>query len=134
MANSFIDPALVRMTLPEGPGWEWNPGATFVTAFNNAQENQRLQQKRAEEAELASILIPYKRQVAALELDKLQQEVERSTLLTQKIREAGRMQGIQNPGNPDEPPRGQGLFRSLTQQIDNSIPLPEADKDTVTLE
>ena len=128
------------MTLPEGPGWEWNPGATFVTAFNNAQENQRLQQKRAEEAELASILIPYKRQVAALELDKLQQEVERSTLLTQKIREAGRtahrgiMQGIQNPGNPDEPPRGQGLFRSLTQQIDNSIPLPEADKDTVTLE
>jgi hypothetical protein len=91
------------MTLPEGPGWEWNPGQTFVTAFNNAQENQRLQQKRAEEAELASILLPYKRQSAALELDKLQQEVERSTLLTQKIREAGKaahqgiMQGIQNP-------------------------------------
>ena len=103
MANSYIDPSLVRMTLPEGPGWEWNPGATFVTAFNNAQENQRLQQKRAEEAELAAILLPYQQQKAALELDKLQQEVERSTLLTQKIREAGRtahrgiMQGIQNP-------------------------------------
>lgn len=109
MANSFIDPNLVRMALPEGPGWEWNPGQTFVTAFNNAQENQRLQQKRAEEAELASILLPYKKQVAALELEKLQQEVERSTLLTQKIREGnsvahrGIMQGLQNPQSASKP-------------------------------
>ena len=74
MANSFIDPALVRMTLPEGPGWEWNPGQTFVTAFNNAQENQRLQQKRAEEAELAAILLPAKRAQAEFTLKQLAYE------------------------------------------------------------
>lgn len=103
MANSFIDPNLVRMALPEGPGWEWNPGQTFVTAFNNAQENRRRNEEAAREAELAAILFPLKQQQAALELEKLQQEVERGTLLTQRIREAGKvahrgiMQGIQNP-------------------------------------
>lgn len=59
------------MSLPEGPGWEWNPGQTFVTAFNNAQENQRLQQKRAEEAELAAILLPAKRAEAEFNIKKL---------------------------------------------------------------
>lgn len=118
MANSFIDPSLVRMALPEGPGWEWNPGQTFVTAFNNAQENRR----RNEEAELENwmtrTLLPYKQQAAALELEKLQQEVERNTLLTQKMREAGRtahsgiMQGIQNPQSvPDQNPYD--IFNSI---------------------
>lgn len=132
MANSFIDPALVRMSLPEGPGWEWNPGQTFVTAFNNAQENKRLQQKRAEEAELASILLPYKKQVAALELEKLQQEVERSTLLTQKIREGnagahrGIMQGLQNPQN------SQSVQEQNPYDIFNSVPdaQPTTDQET----
>ena len=131
------------MTLPEGPGWEWNPGATFVTAFNNAQENQRLQQKRAEEAELAAILLPYQQQKAALELDKLQQEVERSTLLTQKIREAGRtahrgiMQGIQNPNQPSSSigqwnttvrlKKSRGVTPQMIQDVDSQIALPDED-------
>lgn len=72
MANSYIDPSLVALAAQStGPGWEWNPGQTFVTAFNNAQENQRLQQKRAEEAELASILLPAKRAEAEFNIKKL---------------------------------------------------------------
>lgn len=71
MANSFIDPSLVRMSLPEGPGWQWNPGQTFVTAFNDAQENRRAQEKAAQEAELASILLPAKRAEAEFNIKKL---------------------------------------------------------------
>lgn len=59
------------MTLPEGPGWEWNPGQTFVTAFNDAQENRRAQEKAAQEAELASILLPAKRAEAEFNIKKL---------------------------------------------------------------
>jgi hypothetical protein len=104
MAGSYIDPSLVALaTEPAAPPWNWNPGETFVTAFNNAQENRRANEKAAQEAELNTILFPYKRAAAALELDKLQQDVERSTALTEKIRAANKvthqnmMQGIQNP-------------------------------------
>jgi len=72
MANSFIDPSLVRMTLPEGPGWEWNPGATFVTAFNNAQENKRRNEEMEMEQELAAILLPAKAAEAEYNIKKLQ--------------------------------------------------------------
>lgn len=91
----------------EAPPWDWNPGATFMRAYNDAQENKRLNEKMAMEQELNSILFPLKEQQAQLQLEKLQQEVERGTLLTQKIREAGRtahqgiMQGIKNPGGAD---------------------------------
>ena len=71
MANSYIDPSLVRMTLPEGPGWEWNPGATFDTAFNNAQENKRANEKMAMEQQLSDILLPAKQAQANYEVVKL---------------------------------------------------------------
>ena len=76
MANSYIDPSLVRMTLPEGPGWEWNPGQTFVTAFNNAQENKRANEKMAMEQELAAILLPAKAAEAEYNIKKLQLDSE----------------------------------------------------------
>ena len=143
MARSFIDPSLVAMAVePAAPPWNWNPGATFVQAFNDAQANQRAQEKAAQEAELMKILLPYKQQTAALELEKLQQEVERSTLLTKKIREGnqvahrGIMQGLQNPTptNQNTSPQGKGLFSSLTAQTDSQTPLPEEDNDVVVLE
>ena len=40
--------------------WGWNPAATFQTAFNNAEENRRAQEKMAMEQELYKILLPEK--------------------------------------------------------------------------
>lgn len=90
----------------EAPPWNWNPGETFSRAFNDAQENRRAQEKAELDSWMTQTLFPLKQQQAKLELEKLQQEVERGTLLTQKIREAGKvahqgiMQGIQNPPSP----------------------------------
>ena len=88
---------------PAGPPWGWNPGQVFVTNFMAAQENKRLQEKAAQEAELAQILLPYQKSKAALELDKLQQEVERGTLINEKLRQANKtthqnlINGLNNP-------------------------------------
>jgi hypothetical protein len=65
------------MTLPEGPGWEWNPGATFVTAFNNAQENKRANEKMAMEQQLSEILFPAKKAQAEFTIKQLAYESER---------------------------------------------------------
>ena len=62
------------MTLPEGPGWEWNPGATFVTAFNNAQENKRANEKMAMEQQLSEILFPAKKAQAEFTIKQLAYE------------------------------------------------------------
>jgi len=51
--------------------WDWNPGQTFVTSFMLAQENQRAQQKAAQEAELAAILFPAKKAEAEFNMKKL---------------------------------------------------------------
>jgi hypothetical protein len=77
MARSFIDPSLVEMALPKGPGWEWNPGATFVTAFNNAQENKRANEKMAMEQQLSEILFPAKKAQAEFTIKQLAYESER---------------------------------------------------------
>jgi hypothetical protein len=109
MARSFIDPSVVAMAAqPAAPPWDWNPGATFVTAFNDAQRNKREQEKMALEMELAEILLPYKKETAALQLEKLKQDVELSTLLTAQKRKA---QSTAHPSimdavrNPSRPPR-----------------------------
>jgi hypothetical protein len=107
MARSFIDPSLVAMAAqPAAPPWNWNPGATFVEAYNDARRNKREQEKMALEMELAEILLPYKKATAALQLEKLQQDVERGTLITERLRQAGKvthrgmMEGIRNPSGP----------------------------------
>jgi hypothetical protein len=133
--------------------WDWNPGQTFVTSFMLAQENKRAQEKAAQEAELMQILLPYKQQTAALELEKLQQEVERSTFLTKKIREGGRsahqaiMDGLQNPSQNQsvsglgqwnttvrvrkKPTGSSGVTQDLVDQVDAATPLPFEDEDIV---
>ncbi len=125
---------------PAAPPWNWNPGATFVEAFNSAQENKRRNEEMAMEQELANILLPYKKASAALELDKLQQEVERSTLLTERFRQASRqshqgiMQGIRNPqggeeinANPYDIFGGNGETNPPTQE---SAGEPESSQDS----
>ena len=80
MASSFIDPNLVKMALePAAPPWNWNPGATFVEAFNAAQENRRANEKMALENELAQILLPQKRAEAEFNLKKLAYDSEMLT-------------------------------------------------------
>jgi hypothetical protein len=149
MARSYIDPSLVAMAVePAAPPWNWNPGATFVQAFNDAQENKRAQEKMALEQELAQILLPYKQQTAAFELEKLQQEVERSTLLTKKLREGGQvahrgiMDGLQNPGQTNQKvspwnttvrvrksSASPGVNPDMVDQVDAVTPLPIEDED-----
>jgi hypothetical protein len=84
MARSYIDPSLVAMAAqPAAPPWDWNPGATFTRAFNDAQENKRAQEKMALEQELAQILLPQKRAEAEFNLKKLAYD---SELLTSRYK------------------------------------------------
>lgn len=85
--SSFITP--VR-PIDTAPPWNWNPGATFVTAFNNAQENKRAQEKAAMDMELEKILFPLKVQTAQMNFEKLVQDRDRTMLLNEQIREARR--------------------------------------------
>jgi hypothetical protein len=64
---------------PAAPPWNWNPGATFVEAFNNAQENRRANEKMALDQELAQILLPQKRAEAEFNLKKLAYDSEMLT-------------------------------------------------------
>lgn len=61
----------------EAPPWDWNPGATFMRAFNDAQENKRLQEKAEQEAELNRILFPAKKAQAEFTIKQLAYETER---------------------------------------------------------
>lgn len=77
MARSFIDPSLVALaTEPVAPPWNWNPGATFQTAFNDAQTNQRAQEKAAMDRELNAILFPAKKAQAEFTIKQLAYETE----------------------------------------------------------
>jgi hypothetical protein len=69
---SFIQPIVIDED--PAPPWNWNPGQTFVTSFMLAQENQRAQQKAAQEAELAAILFPAKKAEAEFNMKKLAYE------------------------------------------------------------
>jgi len=62
------------MALPKGPGWEWNPGATFVTAFNNAQENKRRNEEMEMDKQLSAILFPAKKAQAEFTIKQLAYE------------------------------------------------------------
>lgn len=69
-----------------GPPWGWNPAETFQTAFTLAQENKRLQEKAEMSSYLDQLLLPNRQKKAALDLDKMQFEVERQSLLLDKER------------------------------------------------
>jgi hypothetical protein len=97
----FLDP--VR-PIEQGPGWNWNPGQTFVTAFNDAKKQQALLEKNRLDMELEQILMPYKAQKAALELDKLQADTQYLAAHTALYREkskdaqAARMGALESQG------------------------------------
>jgi hypothetical protein len=57
---------------PEQAPWNWNPAATFLTAYTTVQENQRAQEKAAVEAELSSILLPAKAAEAQYNIKKFE--------------------------------------------------------------
>lgn len=102
--SSFIQP--VR-PIDTAPPWNWNPGQTFVTAFNES----RLAKQKADEMrlsnELETILLPYKQKQAALALDKMQLDMELQSARIDREREAtkqayrqeiDRMKGISDSG------------------------------------
>jgi hypothetical protein len=69
---SFITP--VR-PIDTAPPWDWNPGATFTRAFNDAQELQVKREQIENERQIMEILLPYKVKKAALDLEKLRSDV-----------------------------------------------------------
>jgi hypothetical protein len=93
MAESWL--RSYPIAAPDPVPWGWNPAATFQTAFNDAQEEKRAQEKMALENELAQILLPQKRAEAEFNLKKLAYDTERLTLVnklqTEDIEERRRL-------------------------------------------
>lgn len=58
------------------PPWNWNPAATFQTAFNNAREEQRAQQEFQLGMELEKILLPAKIAKADYDTKKFQMDAQ----------------------------------------------------------
>lgn len=83
--SSFIQP--VR-PIDTAPPWDWNPGATYVTAFNETRLAQQKAEEMAMANQLESILLPYKQKQAALALDKLQFDIELQSERLDQEREA----------------------------------------------
>jgi len=139
MARSYIDPSLVALaTQPAAPPWNWNPGATFVEAYNESQRTKMAREKMELDNWMTQTLFPYKQAQAQLELQKLQQDVEFRSLAMKKVgeydreRHANRMKVLQNTPTTGRT-RSAGLFNQLsaseeaamTAKNDESIMLPE---------
>jgi hypothetical protein len=74
----------------EAVPWGWNPGQTFVTAFNESRFTKAKADQLQIESELEQLLFPVAQRKAALELDKMQFEVERQSLMLDMARDAQR--------------------------------------------
>ena len=70
MLTSVLSPIQIAQPNP-APPWGWNPAATFLTAYNTQQENQRAQEKMAMEQELYRILLPQKQAEVEFNLKQL---------------------------------------------------------------
>jgi YD repeat-containing protein len=68
----------VPISAPESMPWGWNPAATFLTAYYDAQKEKRAQQEFQAAQEMDQILFPIKQQQAMLSLEKMQLEMERT--------------------------------------------------------
>lgn len=104
--SSFIQP--VR-PIDTAPPWNWNPGETFVDAFNVSRLTKAKSDQLQMETELEQLLFPVAQKKAALELDKMQFEVERQSLMLDIARDAQRqahrsqMSGLANGPQPVSP-------------------------------
>ena len=98
--SSFIQP--VR-PIDTAPPWDWNPGQTFVTAFNQTSLAQAEAEKVRLANELETFLIPLKQKKAAFDLDKIQYETELQSVVLDRARQA------QRQSYRDEISRARGL-------------------------
>jgi hypothetical protein len=98
--SSFIQP--VR-PIDTAPPWDWNPGQTFVTAFNQTSLAQAESEKLRLANELETFLIPLKQKKAAFDLDKIQYETELQSVVLDRARQA------QRQSYRDEISRAKGL-------------------------
>jgi len=140
MARSFIDPSLVAMAAqPAAPPWDWNPGATFVRAFNDAQALQLKREEIENERQIMEILLPYKVKKAQLDFDKLRSDVkvqeasmdiERDRLnfknraLDEQIKSRNKPRAIFNPSTGVFEPADTGGASSSNFGTDADTPLP----------
>jgi len=60
---------------PAAPPWNWNPGATFVQAFNDAQSLQIKREEMENERQIMEILLPYKIEKAKWDISNLKADV-----------------------------------------------------------
>ena len=60
---------------PAAPPWNWNPGQTFVQAFNDAQALQIKREEMENERQIMEILLPYKLQKAKWDIENLKADV-----------------------------------------------------------
>jgi hypothetical protein len=97
---SFIQP--VR-PIDTAPPWDWNPGQTFVTAFNQTSLAQAEAEKLRLANEMETFLIPLKQKKAAFDLDKIQYETELQSVVLDRARQA------QRQSYRDEISRARGL-------------------------
>jgi hypothetical protein len=75
MAQSFFQPVKVTAQDMGAPPWDWNPGATFVAAFNDARALQLKREQMENERQIMEILMPYKVKKAQLDLEELRSDV-----------------------------------------------------------
>jgi hypothetical protein len=87
----------------EAVPWGWNPGQTFVTAFNQTREAQAEAENLRLANELETFLIPLKQKKAAFDLDKIQYETELQSVVLDRARQA------QRQSYRDEISRARGL-------------------------
>jgi hypothetical protein len=140
MARSFIDPSLVAMALePSAPPWDWNPGATFTRAYNDAQAIQLKREEIENERQIMEILLPYKVKKAALDLDELRSDMKvneatvdirrkeleyRNRALEEEVKSRNRPRAIFNPSTGVFEPADTGGASSSNFGTDADTPLP----------
>jgi hypothetical protein len=120
---SFISP--VR-PIDTAPPWDWNPGQTFVTAFNET----RLAKEKAEQMrianELETILLPVKQKHAALELDKMQLGVELQSVALDRAREFTKQAYRQEIDRFNKAPADSNDFGPFSRAVGSTTSPPAA--------
>jgi hypothetical protein len=82
---SFIQP--FQPDTSSAPPWGWNPGKMFAESFNEARRTKIMEEQAAVENQLNQIMMPYKQQAAAFEIEKLKQDIDLAATRTQLLRD-----------------------------------------------
>jgi hypothetical protein len=98
--------------------WGWNPGKTFVTAYNDARKTKMLEEQAALESEMTRLLMPLKVKEAALQLDKLEADVKYRSAQVDRERYLTKNPSAVIPQQPQS--QGRGYFGSDLPSADGA--------------